>query len=445
MDGFHDEGVRIVNNNGGKPPGIHAGLVTAKLSGLEQIMTLIVFEPVLTGHHETLLRQYLRLFCAMPIRVRLICAKQDLFRGEKWLEDALGEGRFSVAVLPERRLPDHRLPMPIRLLWSSVIDFRYWLELRREILSTRAMRPDSPVGVYFMFLGSKPFFPSAFWNWCVPVPWAALCAQAWRAPRRIRETWIGQLWEWIGTAGPRCTGCRRVFFWCGEPEKFLKANVGPDKMRMVTDSTDVSLPEKVPAWLSVLERSCEGKKVVCLVGAVTPRKGVKTFLAASRMLQDFPVCFVIAGKVDWNLFDEVTTKCLLTAAERGQAGLGNLFVLDQRVEVEADLNWIVNRSALCYLAYVGFDGSSNVLSKAAAFRVPVLVSEGTVMAQACRRYNLGWVVPGEDDEAVTKSVLAAVSEDMDTARDFTGFAALQSEAALDVQLQEMVHLLQQPA
>lgn len=409
----------------------------------EESFTLIVFEPVLTGHHETLLRQYLRLFCEMPLHVRLLCTKSDLFSGESWMEKALDQNRLSFGSLPEGWGQGTAGSRAIRLLLSSLADVRQWLCLRQEIKKILRVGSGGQVAVYFMFLGSKPFFRRFFWNWCIPVPWAALCALTWRAPRRMRGTVLGRIWEKTGTAGPESALCRRIFCWRGESERFLRENVGPGKMEIVADSTDLRLPDGVPGWLQGLADNLGPRKVVCLVGAVLPRKGVRAFLLAAQELIGHPVSFVIAGEVYWDSFDKATSSMLRRASDRGQEGITNLFILDQRIEDEADLNWIVKHSTVCYLAYVGFDGSSNVLSKAAAFNVPVIVSDGTVLADSCRQHDLGWVVPADDAGAVAAAVLQALLEEKNCrlARGFSGYSELHSEDALKVQLQKMVSLL----
>ena len=408
---------------------------------------LIVFEPCFSGHHETLLRQYLRMFCRMDLEVRLLCSKSEIFRGEQWMENVLADGRLTTSTVMNGWGQNRRLVMPVRLVLASLSDFLHWLRLRREVKEMRRRNPDSPILFYFMFLGSKPFFPCIFWNWCLPVPWAALFSPAWRAPRSWRYTWAGRCWERLGTAGLRSAWCRHIFCWRGEPHDFLHANVSVEKIELITDSTDISLPAAVPGWLTTLEGNCRDRKVVCLVGAIHPRKGVRAFLKVAEILKEEAVCFVIAGEVLWGAFDSGTTRILRDAVECGQAGHGNLFVLDQRIPEEADFNWLVKWSTVCYLAYVGFDGSSNVLSKASAFGVPVIVSEGTILANACRQYNLGWVVDEDNEATIAEAVREAMAAppDRNALRDFAGYAARQSENALEIQLTSMVRVLQQGA
>jgi glycosyltransferase involved in cell wall biosynthesis len=57
-----------------------------------------------------------------------------------------------------------------------------------------------------------------------------------------------------------------------------------------------------------------------------------------------------------------------------------------------------------FAAYRNFPNSSNVLTKAAIFERPVLVSDGYLMAERVREFQLGEVVPEGDVEAIVQTL-----------------------------------------
>jgi UDP:flavonoid glycosyltransferase YjiC (YdhE family) len=56
-----------------------------------------------------------------------------------------------------------------------------------------------------------------------------------------------------------------------------------------------------------------------------------------------------------------------------------------------------------YCAYKGHLHSSNIISKAVAFRKPLLVSDGELMAKRVRDYGIGCVLREQTTEACLKS------------------------------------------
>ena len=61
-------------------------------------------------------------------------------------------------------------------------------------------------------------------------------------------------------------------------------------------------------------------------------------------------------------------------------------------------------------SYVNFPHISNMLSKAAIFEKPIVVSEGHLIAARVREYRLGEVVPQGDDQAVLRAIRAITDD-----------------------------------
>ena len=77
----------------------------------------------------------------------------------------------------------------------------------------------------------------------------------------------------------------------------------------------------------------------------------------------------------------------------------NCFFHLERIPGEAQFNSVVRACDVLFAAYWDFPSSSNLLSKAAVFGKPILVSEGHCMARRVAEYGLGVAIPQRDAAA----------------------------------------------
>jgi hypothetical protein len=68
------------------------------------------------------------------------------------------------------------------------------------------------------------------------------------------------------------------------------------------------------------------------------------------------------------------------------------------------MNAVIAESDVVFAAYKDFPNSSNVLTKAAFFHRPIVVSDGYLMAERVRRHNLGEVVPEGNLDSLVSAV-----------------------------------------
>jgi hypothetical protein len=165
------------------------------------------------------------------------------------------------------------------------------------------------------------------------------------------------------------------------------------------DPTDLRLPAKSdPAWglaKKILEFA-RGRPVVSLVGHLQRSKGLEEFTRAAQDESLRGMVFSLAGEVSWREFNDASRQAILAAWEQ----LPNVFTHLQRITDERALNAAMASSNIIYAAYTDFPNSSGILTKAAVFERPVIVSDGYLMAERTRAYRLGEVVKERDMAAI---------------------------------------------
>ncbi|MGB2403331.1 MAG: glycosyltransferase [Akkermansiaceae bacterium] len=178
---------------------------------------------------------------------------------------------------------------------------------------------------------------------------------------------------------------------------------GDNPVVLLPDFTDEDLPAEgvVDACLANKIMSfAQGRPVVCLLGHLQRTKGIDEFTAIAQKESMRNVFFFLGGEVNWTEIDDASRREIQKVWESA----GNVFAHLQHISTDVEMNAIINISDVVYAAYRDFPNSSNILTKAAVFEKPVIVSDGYVMAERVREYGLGEVVAEGDLDEILEAL-----------------------------------------
>jgi glycosyltransferase involved in cell wall biosynthesis len=164
------------------------------------------------------------------------------------------------------------------------------------------------------------------------------------------------------------------------------------------EMTLVATSEPPPELVRMIDSRREGRVVVGVLGALHRRKGVGLLIDMIKEEDTCDFLFVLAGACSFGSFLPQHRAFL----EREIHRRDNIIFLPQAVTLESDFNAIVAACDVVYGVYRDHLHSSGLLSKAAAFGKPLLVSEGALMAKRVRDYGIGRVVPIQTPQACLK-------------------------------------------
>lgn len=180
------------------------------------------------------------------------------------------------------------------------------------------------------------------------------------------------------------------------------------------------------------------RRIITLVGHLQRTKGLVNFTAALQRPELKDAFFVLAGDIYWGEIDTPTRLSLLRSWEEAE----NLYCHLQRLSSEACLNQIIQISDVIYAVYSDFPNTSNIMTKAALLRKPVLVSKGHLMADLTERYSLGEVVPENDVVAIATSLRLMTQDSYltqaDVNSDWEAFASQHTSEQLSAALVELL-------
>ncbi len=159
------------------------------------------------------------------------------------------------------------------------------------------------------------------------------------------------------------------------------------------DIADESTRRDDPLAVS-LRKFAAGRPVVAVMGHLLPSKGVDVLARCALADETGEVVYGFAGEVHWSMFSEEDQRLL-----RLTGSSPNVWFHDGRIPDEAAYNAVFDSCDVIFAAYHDFPHSSNTLTKAALFEKPVLVTDGHLMAERVRRYQMGKVLSPDYSEA----------------------------------------------
>jgi glycosyltransferase involved in cell wall biosynthesis len=156
------------------------------------------------------------------------------------------------------------------------------------------------------------------------------------------------------------------------------------------DVTDESKPDVDFLVAQQIRDKARGRKVIGLLGSLNKRKGFMTLLEVSQKAIKEDWFFVFIGSFSEHSFD---SEDLMKINSNLQEPPPNCFFYFNFVPDGSSFNALVNQCDILFAAYENFPYSSNLLTKAAVFQKPILVSENFCMGQRVEKFKLGVSIP----------------------------------------------------
>lgn len=157
-----------------------------------------------------------------------------------------------------------------------------------------------------------------------------------------------------------------------------------------TTTTQVANPP--PELVRLIDAKRNGRVVVGLLGRINRGKCADLLLDVIRNFDTSAFLFVFAGNCQLDGFSP-DHRALL---EGGIQEAENVVFSPVPIPSESDFNAVIAACDIIYTVYRDHFHSSNIISKAVAFRKPVLVTAGQLMAKRVTDYGIGRILPEHD-------------------------------------------------
>ena len=347
------------------------------------------------GHHETHLRGYAKLLVEMGHRVIELLPNPEPVK--LWLADN-GIGLQDVISLhPYKEI---RPMSPSYRLRRWYVPAAMWRQAGMAVKQAEAQTGWHPDLVFFNWLddyvldGSRlvrGMLPALF-----PYRWSGVFFHPWhlRAPGGKADA-VYQKSENMLTS----RRCPAVAVLDAGVAAEMQTRIGKPVIAF-PDETDAALPENDTPLVRQIHEAARGRKIIGLVGNLTRRKGIVSLLRAAEQATEEDWLFILVGE-----YGEGHRKTLfpeeLTYVDRSlAAAASNVFFHGERIVDEAHFNAVVQTCDVLFAAYETFGHSSGIVTKAAVFEKPIVVSPGFCMAEVVDKYRMGVAVDPHDTDAV---------------------------------------------
>lgn len=202
--------------------------------------------------------------------------------------------------------------------------------------------------------------------------------------------------------------------------------------RWLPDTTDTSLPSEVTPVAERIKKNARGRNIVFLGGAIGGTKNLSLWSEVLFKIDPSKWYFVQIGKVDYGT---LSTSDLIALQKLQTSTIENLFLIDGFLEDEAIFNEVITISSVVWALYKDFDRSSNILTKAALFSRPVIVSNKYLMGQRVNTYKIGLTVPEDSAEETIDGLNWLIANPIPLSN-FENYASVYSAQALSIQLEQ---------
>ena len=347
------------------------------------------------GHHPIYVKAFVKILIESGYRVSLFCpAPEDV---TKWVEQTFWEDRsnFKAYYFTDRVHSWfwRHLPGRIRYTLQSIL---FWFNAARA-LRLRINYLDKPDLVFFAWVDCylTGYLPVRFIDWLFTYTWSGLYFH----PRHLRAENKSRIGRAIVSPEEFIAQSKRAASIAMLDEGvhgLIHAQLDGKPAFVLPDFSDEIPPIDQYHLAEVITEKAKGKMVIGLLGGISRRKGLLTFIRIAKQSTDKDWYFVFAGILLEHTFSKEELKEVKEFFDEPRE---DCFFYIKRIPDDAQFNALVNVCDVIFAMYEDFPHSSNLLTKSAIYGKSALVSAGGYMEEVVKQYNLGVVAPAGDVQA----------------------------------------------
>lgn len=412
---------------------------------MKDIRTIALIDPYQGGHHLTYLRLFSKTLLNLGCRVMTFSYEPNALLN--WMTTHCPEISHRFHPFEMRPLQPNPLPLLGRVRTIPGIGpvpqvggiLNKWRQATTTIQAGAQQIGHEPDLVFFDWLDSyfNHYLPHHLVDCVFPYNWSGLYFRPGhlRFGRRSLPLLKSPLTHHSLARSRRCRSVGVVDEWIvDELQQELKIPVIP-----FPDFTDEAVPDPNYEVVHQIQDKARGRKIIGLIGALSKRKGIVTLLKAAQQSIDKDWLFVVVGALSEHQFHQDYGQRFPEEYQwvrsLAESNPDNCFFHLHRIPDESQFNALIKTCDIVFAAYENFPYSSNVLTKAAAFRKPVVASQGYCMGKRVERYQVGITIPEGSVAHCIDAFCDLLSEKSSIATklvfDFEGLHSSHSIAQLD--------------
>jgi glycosyltransferase involved in cell wall biosynthesis len=384
------------------------------------------------GHHLT----YMRFFCKtlLELGYQVMAFYPDPDAITNWLQSGCSQhlDNFYIFEISEydhrkviliKKIPSNLQPLIVLARWQ------YTAKIIRKAVKQVGFEPDL---VFFNWLDNyfSYFLTHHLIDLIFPYKWSGIYFR----PGDLRFKKNALIPHYAIARSSNCQGLTLL------DEDFAQTIDGKLEKPIIPfpDLTDEAAPSLELDIVKQIREKAGTRKIIGLIGSLSKRKGLLTFLEVAQKSLNENWFFVLAGPLNQANFHQEYDQRLSDEYQRLQNVLysppDNCFFYLQSIPDGPQFNAFIDAFDVLFAAYENFPYSSNILTKAAVFQKPVIVSDGFCMARRVQRFQFGLAIPEGDVAECVKAIRRlcepSTSDNLRLSLDFEGYRKLHSAERL---------------
>ncbi len=206
----------------------------------------------------------------------------------------------------------------------------------------------------------------------------------------------------------------------------LKSADGKRQVVIFPDLADDTPPHKNYLVAQAISKQACGRKIIGLIGSLEKRKGLLALMKLAQKTCQEDWFYVFCGKFCESDFTPEERRYIEGMIQSSS----NCFFYGEYVPEESDFNALVDVCDVLFAVYEHFFHSSNILTKAALFKKPVLVQKGFCMGERVERHQLGLCVEAGSAGQCYDALKALLTGSAGLQPDYKGYLELHSHERL---------------
>lgn len=345
--------------------------------------TIALIDPFWSGHHSMYLKLFSKTILSLGHKVMIFSSRPQLMRD--WAEVNFKQHHDKIYCY-EIQEPKQSV-FPVKIVKQALDGIKLWLSADKAIKKAYSDTGCFPDLVFFPWLDS---YLSLFQNRYLldkifPHNWSGLMFHPYHL--RLKLSFLSS------RRGPfdldealKSSRCKAIAVLDEGVAQKLQENLQGKQVVIFPDVTDASPPDREFPIAKKITVAANGRKIIALLGSLDRRKGMLTLLKVTKSISCEDCFFVFAGKLADESFSSDELEALKSIAYNPPH---NCFFHLDFIPDEPAFNALVEMSDILFAAYENFLHSSNILTKAAVFKKPLIVSKGYCMEERVKAYHLG--------------------------------------------------------
>lgn len=203
----------------------------------------------------------------------------------------------------------------------------------------------------------------------------------------------------------------------------------------IPDITNASLPTAEPELVQKLRARASGRRIVILGGSLDTRKNISGYYKLATLADPHEWFFALVGRTYPDTFTDADRQALQELKKMEE--INTMLHLDY-LEDERDFNAMISASDIIFAVYKDFPYSSNMLSKAAWLKRPIIVSDRYNMGKDVLRYGIGRVTD-ENNPTLWLEALKSLRTKVIHDEAYSRYKDVYSEKALGDALENFIN------